>query len=118
MRHVLTLPLRQCGKFQFFLKPSLRTIKGRGHNGRNFTTKDVGRRYCPTNSVSHSGKPENVYTFNDEGEVNNAYNGEWELDTDNLRGCKDDFSLNYIRPVFATCKNTCPGGETETHITL
>ena len=56
------------------------------------------------------------YTFNDEGEINNTYNGDWELDTDNLQGCKDDYPVEdpyyYARPVFATCKNTCPGGET------
>merc|ERR1711902_206925 len=45
---------------------------------------------------------------NDEGEV--IYNGEWELDTDNLQGCLGyDGPYTYARPVFATCKNTCPG---------
>ena len=100
----------------------IRTLRGRGHNGRNFTTEDVDRKYCPTNVVSSCCYPDYLYTFNEEGEVNNTYNGEWELDTDNLKGC---LSLNYdafpitindpygaARPVFATCKNTCPGGET------
>ena len=32
-------------------------------------------------------------------------NGEWELDPDNIE-CG-----GWPRPVFATCKNNCPGGE-------
>jgi len=94
----------------------IRTIRGRGHNGRNFTTDDVDRKYCPTNAVSYSNWPNFVYTFNEEGEVNNTYNGEWELDSDNLQGCfgvggsdGEDGPYYYARPVFATCKNTCPG---------
>ena len=96
----------------------IRTIKGRGHNGRNFTTEDVDRKFCPTNAVSNSGWPDYVYTFNEEGEVINTYNEEWELDTDNLQGCARGGGNPYwyARPVFATCKNTCPGGETETHV--
>ena len=95
---------------------SLRTLRGRGHNGRDFTTEDVDMEHCPTNAVSAFGWPP-IYTFNAEGEVNNTYNGGWELDTDNLHGCavgNDPYA--YARPVFATCKNTCPGGETETHV--
>merc|ERR1711936_877149 len=60
----------------------IRTLKGRGHNGRNFTTEDVDRKYCPTNAVGSSllsGFPGPInYTFNEEGEVLNN-NGEWEL---------------------------------------
>ena len=41
--------------------------------------------------------------FNDDGPVFGP-NGEWELDPDN------DL-CNFPRPVFATCKNNCPGGE-------
>ena len=74
--------------------------------------------HCPTNAVSAFGWPP-IYTFNAEGEVNNTYNGEWELDPDHGAcgtGCPVwPVDCNpYPRPVFATCKNTCPGGETET----
>ena len=41
--------------------------------------------------------------FNEEGPVYGP-NGEWELDPYNWR-------CAYTRPVFATCKNNCPGGE-------
>ena len=44
-----------------------------------------------------------MYDFNDDGPVNGP-NGEWELDPDNDQ-------CNSGRPVFATCKNNCPGGE-------
>ena len=44
-----------------------------------------------------------VYEFNDDGPVYGPY-GEGELDPDNGL-CLSD------RPVFATCKNNCPGGE-------
>ena len=45
-----------------------------------------------------------VYVFNDDGPVYGP-NGEWELDPDN------DQCGYQPRPVFATCKNNCPGGE-------
>ena len=94
-----------------FVSTLTRTIRGRGHNGRNFTTDDVDRKYCPTNAVDIAM---GSYIFNDEGEVLNTFNGEWELDTDNNgQGCRWGRSA---RPVFATCKNTCPGGETETDV--
>ena len=41
--------------------------------------------------------------FNDDGPVFGP-NGEWELDPDNDQ-------CTHARPVFATCKNNCPGGE-------
>ena len=41
--------------------------------------------------------------FNDDGPVYGP-NGQWELDPDRLCG-------SGRRPVFATCKNNCPGGE-------
>ena len=42
--------------------------------------------------------------FNEEGPVYGP-NGEWELDPDNDQ-------CGYLEsPVFATCKNNCPGGE-------
>ena len=43
------------------------------------------------------------YEFNDDGPVYGP-NGELELDPDNDL-CR------YRKPVFATCKNNCPGGE-------
>ena len=47
-----------------------------------------------------------MFEFNDDGPVYGP-NGELELDPDNDR-C--DAAVNG-RPVFATCKNNCPGGE-------
>ena len=44
-----------------------------------------------------------MYVFNDDGPVYGP-NEQWELDPDN-----DQCGLG--RPVFATCKNNCPGGE-------
>ena len=78
-------------EIQDFTKPKficpIRTLKGRSIN---YTIEDVDQTYCPTN---------------DDGPVINSYNGELELDPNNDR-CGSG------RPVFATCKNTCPGGET------
>ena len=45
-----------------------------------------------------------VYQWNDEGPVYGP-NGELEVDPEN------DLCNNSERPVFATCKNNCPGGE-------
>ena len=45
------------------------------------------------------------YEFNQEGPVYGP-NEQWELDPDN-----DLCDSYYGRPVFATCKNNCPGGE-------
>ena len=47
-----------------------------------------------------------VPVFNDDGPVYGP-NGELELDPDLPWQACDD----YLRPVFATCKNNCPGGE-------
>ena len=44
--------------------------------------------------------------FNEAGPVYGP-NGEWELDPDNNL-CGGSW---WTRPVFATCKNNCPGGE-------
>ena len=44
-----------------------------------------------------------MYEFNDDGPVYGP-NGELELDPNNTIFC-------ITRPVFATCKNNCPGGE-------
>ena len=66
----------------------IRTIKNRD---TNYTIADVDTNYCPT-----------------DGPVNNTFNGELELDPES-----DDCGnpLFSGRPAFATCKNTCPGGE-------
>ena len=89
----------------------IRTIKGRGNN---YTTQDATARYCPTNAIDFIGGGQ--YDFNAAGPVYNEYNGElqWELDPDNNVGCLGEPDLYLGRPVFAICKNTCPGGETET----
>ena len=79
----------------------IRTIRGRG---TNYTTEDMDREYCPTNFIENGLYP-----------VNNTYNGEFELDPANRQRCfRDSFPYWNGRPAFATCKNTCPGGETET----
>ena len=44
-----------------------------------------------------------MYEWSEEGPVNGT--GQLELDPDNKQ-CE-----GYERPVFATCKNSCPGGE-------
>ena len=46
-----------------------------------------------------------VYEFNDDGPVYGP-NGELELDPD-----LPFYQCGATRPVFATCKNNCPGGE-------
>ena len=54
-------------------------------------------------SLNESGQV--VYEWNDKGPVLGPINGEFELDPDNQQ-CN-----GYKRPVFASCKNNCPGGE-------
>ena len=54
--------------------------------------------------LSDSGQV--VYEWNDGGRVEGPH-GELELDPNNT-DCDDTM---YGRPVFATCKNNCPGGE-------
>ena len=110
-------------EIQSFTRPQfvcpIRTIKGRAYNGRNYTAEDIGRKYFPTNAwlATIMGSCDVhcslVYAFNGAVEVRNEYNGEWELDSDNDNA---DITLTPFRarPVFATCKNTCPGGETKT----
>ena len=62
---------------------------------------------CSVASYWDSALGQYVY-FNDDGPVYGP-NGEWELDPDNLR-CGTAFGP-ITRPVFSTCKNNCPGGE-------
>ena len=44
-----------------------------------------------------------MYEWNEDGPVYGP-NGQLELDPDN-------YQCRYVRPVFSTCKNNCPGGE-------
>ena len=50
-----------------------------------------------------------VPVFNDDGPVYGP-NGQWELDPNNDQ-CSISVMPHLNRPVFATCKNNCPGGE-------
>ena len=50
-----------------------------------------------------------VYGWSEEGPVYGP-NGELELDPDNQQ-CITNSNVYGARPVFATCKNNCPGGE-------
>ena len=52
-------------------------------------------------SLNQSGHV--VYEWSEEGPVYGP-NGELELDPDNQ-------NCGFKRPIFATCKNNCPGGE-------
>ena len=55
-------------------------------------------------SLNESGQV--VYEWSEEGPVYGP-NGQLELDPDlPWQAC-----AGYLRPVFATCKNNCPGGE-------
>ena len=111
-------------EIQDFTRPRfvcpIRTVRGKGNN---YTADDVDRKYCPTNVIytQYTGTSD-IHTFNSSGEVVNPYNREWELDPENLDGCYADYgsgdpSGRNGRPVFATCKNTCPGGEMKLSIT-
>ena len=78
----------------------IRTLKGRGSN---YTTDDIDTTYCPTNSYFYIN--DDKLAFN----PNPVYgpHEQWELDPDN-KNC----STAVRKSSFATCKNTCPGGET------
>lgn len=76
----------------------IRTLKGRG---TNYTTDDIDTTYCPTNynsSIYATPKFTSRPVF--------SPNRQWELDPDN-ENCIDEEK----KSAFATCKNTCPGGE-------
>ena len=75
----------------------IRTLRGRG---TNYTTADSDNTFCPTHFDS-SLHPE----FTSDPVL--GPNNQWELDPDN-RNCIDEDK----KFAFATCKNTCPGGET------
>ena len=51
-----------------------------------------------------------VYAWSEEGPVYGP-NGQLELDPDNLQCIPPTSDVYGERPVFATCKNNCPGGE-------
>ena len=90
----------------------IRTIKGLG---TNYTDEHLSGGafqlgfFCPTNvvnaTINESGQLN--YTFNSDGPIYGP-NGELELDQDNAEGCPQPI---FTRPVFATCKNNCPGGK-------
>lgn len=92
----------------------IRTIKGLGTD-YNYTDSGGGflwDLFCPTNAVdvtiapSETGLGQVDYVFNSEGPVYGP-NGLLELDPEN-DNCLSTF---FKRPVFATCKNNCPGGK-------
>ena len=97
----------------------IRTVKGAGPAGTDYTDQhltgggiasdgaaDLAGVFCPTNAIGVLGLSadgEIVYEWADPGPVRGP-TGELELDPGNdLCGAG--------RPVFATCKNNCPGGE-------
>ena len=71
-------------------------------NGRSYNS-------CFTDEIEDSGQLD--YIFNTDGPVYGP-NGELELDPGN-QGCLFDI---FTRPVFATCKNNCPGGRINFYI--
>ena len=73
----------------------IRTLRDRG---RNYTTADSDTAFCPTNYDSNISGFTSAPVF--------APNNQWELDPDNNNCIEAD-----KRVPFATCKNTCPGGE-------
>ena len=83
----------------------IRTLRGRG---TNYTTPmpDSETKFCPTNSDHYDSNlhsnPYLAFTSNPVYGPNN----QWELDPDNNK-C----SAAMRKSVFASCKNTCPGGE-------
>ena len=89
----------QCALSQIkdFTRPQfvcpIRTTKSRG---RNFQTRDMDVSFCPTNFLEGG--------FSLDGPVF-APNNNWELDPDVSR-CP--YGIRKV--LFATCKNTCPGG--------
>ena len=105
-----------------FIRPvfrcPIRTVKGAGAGGTEYTdlhitgggiasdgAADLGGFFCPTNAVGVLGLNTDgqiVYDWAAPGPVVGP-TGELELDPDNqLCGAG--------RPLFATCKNNCPGG--------
>ena len=57
--------------------------------------------------------PPYLFEFNEDGPVYGP-NGLWELDPDNQLCLNDSmqiFASFWARPVFASCKNNCPGGK-------
>lgn len=89
----------------------IRTIKGVGTDYSDQHLSGGGFSlgfFCPTNVVNATSVPTQPgkidYVYNSDGPVFGP-NGELELDPDN-DNCLYDISK---RPVFATCKNNCPG---------
>ena len=93
----------------------IRAVKGAGPDGTDYTDQhlvggdSLAGFFCPTNAVGVLGLTDTgqlVYDWGPGGPVI-GQNGELQLDPDN------DLCLAR-RPVFATCKNSCPGGESLT----
>merc|ERR1711879_405489 len=85
----------------------IRTVKGVGTNYTDIHLtqgRELLGSFCPTNSVGASLNQSGhvVYEWNEDGPVLGP-NGELELDPDNYQ-CE-----GYVRQVFSTCKNNCPG---------
>ena len=97
----------------------IRTLKNRGNNYETYHA-NIKQKYCPTNVIrsfslnstqpGNSKKQKWFYGYSNGGEVKNEFNNEWELDPEN-EGCTSKSGYRRARPVFATCRNTCPGGE-------
>ena len=88
----------------------IRTLKGRG---TNYTTDDSDATYCPTNSDVYNPdeNPDPYLVFTSIPVY--GPNNQLELDPDN-----DKCSTVVRKSVFASCKNTCPGGEKERNFNL
>ena len=94
----------------------IRTVKGAGPDGTDYNDDhltggvELAGFFCPTNSISASINESGhlVYEWNSEGPVLGP-TGQLELDPDNEE-CRVP-GASGARPVFASCKNNCPGGE-------
>ena len=76
----------------------IRILKGRGANGTNYITADSDTTFCPTNFNSE--------TIGSNSDMVLGPNGQWELDPYN-----ENCTEQYKKFAFASCRNTCPGGE-------
>ena len=101
-----------------FIRPMfrcpIRTVKDRGTNYTNEHLTGGGLSqgvFCPTNAISASVTESGqlTYQWSDAGPVYGP-NGQLEVDPDNT-DCLTGAVIDNDRPVFATCKNNCPGGE-------
>ena len=95
------------GQLLGFTRPQficpIRTLRGRG---TNYTTADSDTIYCPTNSYNYNLNTNCDSQLGFTPHPLYGPNNQWELDPDN----ENCIELEK-KSVFATCKNTCPGGE-------